>query len=315
MKVLMVLTLVLWRLHGFAATKAALPTSVTAPIAAAQSSAVAGDLDQEVTDIKLRAGSGAKSKYSSSFNLTYIGGALSEPGSDERPNVGASHVREPVSLSGSMNLRYRQNKNESWFFGTGFSRMRPFHVSGRDDKFDVFDPMVGYNNTLGLDDWQISSGFRLYISTLTYEREVGQVGTFGYSLSALNALGHSRFSGGVGVILSASAFDKNKGLYGYPGHMKPIQESQVDYAASFTPTLQYNKSGRVNAYTSLTLFRYSHIRAEKDPFKFEEGVVTQTLGLGLGIRRDFYLSPYITFEPKNMAADNTTVNLTATINL
>ena len=92
------------------------------------------DLDSEVSDIKLRASSGAKSKWSSSVFFTYAGGSLKAPGSDERPNVGKASVVAPVNMSGDVGLRFRSNVHESYFFATGFRQSKPFHAKTDDDK-------------------------------------------------------------------------------------------------------------------------------------------------------------------------------------
>jgi hypothetical protein len=131
------------------------------------------------------------------------------------------------------------------------------------------------------------------------------VGTLGYSLSSVNSIANTRLSGGLTINTWVTAYDKND---------ERLREIQEDYGISLLPSLQYNKTGRVNMYTQFNLLSYSHHRSDRAE-KFRKGIVTQTVGLGAAIFRDFYLSPYVSFEPENMASDKTTVNLSATINL
>lgn len=262
------------------------------------------DLDDEVNDIKFRTASGAKSKFSSSLSLYYLGGSLEKPGGDLRPNVGKTLNPQPVSASGDLGLRYRLNKNESLYLAAGFYRQRPVH--GREgEQLELNSPMLGYNDTFALDEIELSSGFRLYISTTGYERAIGQVAMFGYSASTMNNLGTSRFSAGVSMRAYYTAFDKND---------DSARVYQSDYGFGLSPSLQYNKSGRLNAYTSLNVFNYEHARIKSD-LKFDKRPITQSFGIGIAVARDFYLSPYLAFEPENIRSANTSVNLTAMLNL
>jgi len=264
-----------------------------------------GDLDKEVTDIKLRVNSGAKSRYSSSFFLTYSGGSLKDPGSSERAQVGSERLVAPVNLSGIVGLRYRLDKNRSLFLATGVSRSRPFHKTEHEDKMEISTPYVGYDNTFALGDWQISSGYRLYVATEEYQREVGQLGTLGYSLRSLNKIGSTRLNGSISLDAWGSAYENNKDQYA---------QMQNDFGISLTPALQYNASDSVNVYTSLSLLTYSHYRSDRS-FKIEKGIMTQSLGLGYAIRRDFYVAPNLTFAPSDLRGDRTAVSLMAHVNL
>ncbi|MCB0350307.1 MAG: hypothetical protein KDD38_03930, partial [Bdellovibrionales bacterium] len=261
------------------------------------------DLDAEVSDIKLRTASGAKSKFSSSLVIYYAGGSLEKPGSDRRPNVGNSLNPPPVSATGDLSVRYRMNKNESLYFGAGFYRARPLH-SREGEQLELNDPIIGYNDTFAAADIELSSGFRLYIATTEYERVIGQVGVLGYSLSTMNAMGQSRFSAGVSLRAAVAAFDKDD------ASLKPRQR---DYSIGISPSLQYNVSERVNVYTTLNILSYEHNRASRD-FKFDSKPMTQSLGVGVAVLRDFYVAPYLAFEPDNMSSDKTSVNLTAMLN-
>lgn len=265
------------------------------------------DLDSEVTDIKLRVSSGAKSKFSSSFTFDYAGASVNNPTDDERPTIGSSRRQSYVGMRGSLGLRYRKNKNESIFVASGFSQTRPFHTTANEDqeRLEVSTPYLGYNNTLSVNDWQLGSNVRLYVATEKDDRKFGQVATLGYSLSSINNLGQSKWSGGV----TMDAY-----VVGYDKHDQYLQYRQNDYGISVMPRLQYNKSGRVHAYTLLNMINYTHYRIDPT-FEMKSGKMTQTLGLGAALRRDFYLTPYMAFEPEKITADKTSVNVSATINL
>ncbi|OFZ16925.1 MAG: hypothetical protein A2Z20_09460 [Bdellovibrionales bacterium RBG_16_40_8] len=295
-----------YALDEVSASKIAIVNTTTVKAAAAQADTTkSGDLDEEVSDIKLRVSSGARSKYSTTLFFHYQGASLASPMSDKRPNVIGGRNAEPVYTSGDVYLRYRQNKNESYYFATGYYRERPFHSREADERIRIDNPSLGYNHTFAANDLQISSGFRLYISTADYLRAIGQVGTLGYSLSTINQLGASRFNAGVSLLLTASAYDSND---------EKMKQRQSDYGVSLTPTLQYNKTGRVNAFTSLYLFNYSHYRSD-NTFNFDRRKITQSIGVGVAVIRDFYLAPNISFNPQHISTNMTAVNLNAYVNL
>ena len=283
-----------------------LSTSPTTKIKTNEATTIkSGDLDAEIKDSKLRASSGAKSKYSTTLFFHYQGASLNKPLDDKRPNVGDSRMTEPVYTSGDIFLRYRKNKNESYYFATGYYRQRPFRTREANEKLSVDDPSFGYNHTFSSNDLQIGSGFRINMATASYERAYRQVGTLGYSLNALSPLGTSRFNAGIGLKLWASVYDSND---------ENLMPWQNDYGIALTPLFQYNKTGRVSVYTSLDLFNYSHYRPD-NAFKFDSGKMTQSLGMGFAVVRDFYLAPNLTFEPEHLSSKMTAVNLNAYMNL
>src|SRR5690606_25493408 len=65
-------------------------TAIKAEELAPKNEVKGDDIDQEITNRKLRAETGSKSKYSISTDWTYNGGTIKDPGSDVRPNVRAA---------------------------------------------------------------------------------------------------------------------------------------------------------------------------------------------------------------------------------
>ena len=72
---------------------------------------VEGNIDDEITNNKMRAESGSKSKVSASVGVTYSGGSLEDPGAADRLNLLGGDNLEQVDLNLSLNGRYRVNKN------------------------------------------------------------------------------------------------------------------------------------------------------------------------------------------------------------
>lgn len=265
------------------------------------------DLDNEVTDVKLRANSGSKSKYSVSLSLNYNGASLASPLEAVRPNVADERNADPVSLSGSVGVRYRFNKNESLFLATGISKPRPFE-NRDEDHLEVNTPMAHYNNTFAYDDLQVSSTFMGYYATREYQTRIGNLGSLVYDLTTISPFGQSRFQGGVSLSAFYSFYDK-KELDG-----RDIQAMQMDYNLSLSPTVKYRATDRLNLFTTISPLSFSHYRADRFN-KLERSPVTQTIGAGYAVLRDFYLSPSLFFQPADISSKKTAVNLSAYINL
>ena len=87
---------------------------------------VEGDIDSEVTNARMRATSGSKSKYSLSSSLSWLGGRIADPFIEERPNiVGDPSTETATSFSGSFSGRYRWTKNSSVTLGIGAGVLTP----------------------------------------------------------------------------------------------------------------------------------------------------------------------------------------------
>jgi hypothetical protein len=72
---------------------------------------VSGDIDKEVTNARMRAASGSRSRYSLSSSLSWLGGRVADPFTEDRPNiVGDPSTETATSLSGSFSARYRWSK-------------------------------------------------------------------------------------------------------------------------------------------------------------------------------------------------------------
>lgn len=263
------------------------------------------DLDKEVTDIKLRANSGAKSKFSSSLFFNYAGAALTKPFGFERPNPGGQRLAEPVSVAGNVGLRYRKNKNESFFLATGFYQEKPLHSHTKEQQLDISTPQITYNNTFALEDIQVSAGAQLYITTQDYMRKIGDLGSLGFSLSSVSVLGQSRWSGGMSILARVTAFDKDDRM---------SRAMQSDYGFTLTPVVQFNPSDRWNLFTSVNILNYYHYRSERAT-DLTSIRMSQSLGMGVAVFRDLYLAPNLTFEPEKISSKGTAVNLSASINL
>ncbi len=70
-----------------------------------------GNIDDDVTNPRLRALSGSKSKWSMSLGLNYSGGTIADPFGRYRPDIYGNPENETfTSMGGSVSGRYRFDK-------------------------------------------------------------------------------------------------------------------------------------------------------------------------------------------------------------
>lgn len=285
-------------------------TVKTSDVKAETGNAIRGDIDTEITDTKMRVNSGSKSKYSASLSLGYNGASISKPFANVRPNIDGGRA-EPVSGNATVGVRYRVDKNNSLFFATGLSKSRPFE-NQKGDEWEVYAPMAHYISAFRIKNIQMRSGVLAYLWTQDFFKEISQVGTLAYYLGTMSQLGNSRFEAGLGSTLSYTYFEDELGSGRLRG--ADVRSMQTDFSVDLRPRLQFRINDRFNLYTDIGLASFSHTREAKD-FDMEQNVMNQTIGAGIAIARDFYLAPNLDFRPEDIRADNTSVNISAIINV
>ncbi|RYZ88255.1 MAG: hypothetical protein EOP06_11295, partial [Proteobacteria bacterium] len=86
------------------------------------------DIDDEITNARMRASLGSKNRWSFKSALGYSGGSVLKPLEDVRPNYRAGANRESLpGLSGTIGVNYRLTERDNLSAGTGITIVDPFH--------------------------------------------------------------------------------------------------------------------------------------------------------------------------------------------
>lgn len=274
-----------------------------------------GDMDEVITNRKMRAEAGSKSKYSMSASVNYSGGSIDKPLAEERPNItGALGSTYKAALSGDISGRYRMTPTQSLSAGIGVRWIAPLETDGIEadpesgkvqDRADVSNPYLSYNKVY---KWLgVQSVFSTGATFITNSdmRDRGYVTTFSMSQNNYYAIGTSGV--GVGLLLSAGT-----GLYDKSG---PMKAAQYEYALGAYPFLEYVINDTFNLRTISGVWVYDHSRAEGDAFTFYKNKIYQSVGLGISVTRDIYIYPNIQFMPEDIRSDRTNVAVNATLNV
>ena len=287
--------------------------------------AVAGDIDTEITNAKLRAESGSKSRFSLSTAMQYRGGSINRAFAAERPALSADPgTQSSTSLSLEPQFRYRWSKNDSVTLGNGFGVMTPLQGSSNFDsngrrvkQFNVFDPMVDYNRAGTMGAFQTNGAIGTSVSTSNETRGLDNTFTPNAQYTLLHV-----FQNGLTL---GSSFAASYALYSSKPGANVSQQTDSyggDKRNTFTgaiyPFLEYAFNDRYSLRTLFGYFNFVHRYGDPNNFRLLQDFVYQSVGVGISVTRDIYLYPNLQFSPneKNqLAHDRTNVALNATLNV
>lgn len=277
------------------------------------------DMDEVITNRKMRAEAGSKSKHSLNTSISYSGGTIEKPLAEERPNLTAgTGVTAFASLGGSMAYKYSLTAKDAFRLGTGVRWITPLQGTElptnkrtgkkfNGAKVDAENPYITYQRVhkLGPVQGVFVTGPTLY--TNENLRRLGFHSYWSFQQNMNYEIAKSGFS--VGLLLggSISNYDKNDQVL--------QNEYQSDYYVGAYPYLEYVINDTFNLRTISGVWVYEHMRGEKQFWKFNKNIIYQSVGLGISVTRDIFLYPNIQFLPENIRADQTNVALSTNINV
>jgi hypothetical protein len=269
------------------------------------------DIDETITNAKMRAETGSKSTYSLSSQLSYIGGSVKAPLAMERPNIAAANgTTDAALLGGQISAKYNVSAAASWQAGIGVRWISPLQGSKMPDaydgqKVDADNPYLTYQYLYKWSD--IQSALQVTPTAYTQSNLVrdGYVTSLGISQNNIYEVGKTGLSLGLYLLVQGGVFNNNS---------PEAKAKQSDYLVNFDPFIEYQFSDRLNFRTVTNLWNYEHARsAAANTYIFDK--VYQSVGVGISVTRDIFLYPNLQFLPDNIRADQTNVALNTYINL
>lgn len=277
------------------------------------------DIDQEITNARMRSELGSKSQWSFKSSLGYNGGSLEKPFDSIRPNYRASATIESLTaLSGNVGVNYRVSKGGNLSFGTGVVIMAPLEGDITKDFQDprasrkgveqkraqVSTPYLDYSHGYRALDMQM-------ISSVTYSHYTEEDATDYYNLlgnlsvsqTVLADFGDSKWQGGVSLSLDK---DLANGSFNVPGDLR------YDYGVGLFPFAEYAFNDNYSFRTVFGYFQFAAYEGQSELIQLEP---YQSVGVGVSITRDIYVYPNVQFTPKDMRSDRTNVAVSANLNL
>jgi len=285
------------------------------------------DIDEEITNARLRSTLGSKSRWSVKSSFNYNGSSVQRPFAAIRPNYQASATEQALtSLNGQVGINYRITERDSLAFGTGVAMMDPLHgnifrssfddprkVSTSVDRYQISTPYLDYSRGYKSGGMQMVTD--LQYSQFTDSDSINDAKAFG-SLALTQTImadfGKSSWSGGLQFAISANFFrsDKPSDYYVSQGG----RQDDVDYG--IYPFAEYTFNDTWSFRTVFGYFNFEHFNDHKDPSGSVEALTPyQSVGVGISVTRDIYLYPNVQFIPLDIRGDRTNVALSANINV
>ena len=275
-----------------ASDETAVTTSSESPAPSNSTSSEQQDQEGEVTNAKLRAEMGSKSRFSLSADLSYAGSSLRKPFDDNQPNPDNDPTQSPTRIAGDVSVRYRIDSASSITAGTGIGIVRPFTTPLKKYTVEVSDPFLAYNYARKVGG--ITRVNKLQSSVMTSEYYTGQnifASLDASDVSLIGGIGGTDLS--VGLALSA-------GMYFYDG----FEESRgpkgaTSYQVGFAPFAEYQLNDTF-MLRSVVGFYYRNLVTE-NLFTLVPNRVYQTLGLGIAFTPEIYLYTYVRHHPGDVS--------------
>ena len=303
--------------QGFLATAQENASETKAKLSNVQGSEGQGDVDQLITNKKLRAETGSKSKVSLTTFFVYNGGTIENVGGKNRPELrGAKGTDATSGIRGQVAGKYRVTDQGALSLGVGVQMLAPFNAPLSESKIDVkkgklrrndvYDPYIDYTYLVKLGGVQsVTSTVATFITT-DGRRKYGYVSDFTASQTFIKDVGTTGLSLGLALQGDVYVFDK---------FTVEAKKESADVELNVYPFLEYVFNDTYNFRTVLGLWEYAHVRSQKNPWTFNKNVMYQSVGVGISLTRDIFLYPNVQFNPEYIRSDRTNVALQANLNV
>lgn len=273
------------------------------------------DIDDEITNQRMRATLGSKSKWSVRTASAYQGGSVKKPLDAERPNYrGAVATNTATYFTADIAVKRRLGEMDSLNFGTGLTLFKPFHRtldeatnSGSGARnMNVSNPYLEYNIAYKMGGLQASTALTYIQSANKFDvDEVKSIGAFDISQTLIGEVTNNL---SVGAAISIT-----KTFYRGNGDLDGQGNSKVQLEPGLFPFAEYQFNDKYSFRTVFGYFQFQEFATDKG--KFRQLTPYQSMGIGISVNRDVYIYPNIQFAPKDLDADRTNLGISANINI
>lgn len=282
------------------------------------------DLDSEITNARMRAEAGSKSKWSVKANLAYQGGSVEKPLDKKRPNYRNGTTGQALTyLTGTIGMAYRATDKDAIRLGTGITMLTPFHnnmddiksnkLAGTDDTkiLNVSTPYIEYSRSFRTGNIMHMPGVTYSHATEQYDTdELKNVGAITLEHTIVADVAGSNFQPGLSLSLDYSIYKDGAQSFDY---MK-TDGARTDYNIGVYPFLEYSFNDTYSFRTVFGYFAFAHYRSE-EAATLERLVSYQSMGVGISLSREIYLYPNVQFIPDDIRGDRTNIGLSSTLNV
>ena len=273
------------------------------------------DMDDEITNQRLRATLGSKSKWSVRTSSAFQGGSVKKPFDANRPNYrGAVATPTATYFFSDVAIKRRLGDKDSLNFGTGLTLFKPFHRtldestnSGSGARnLNISNPYLEYNVAYKIGNLQASTAATYTHAVNDFDvSEVKSLGTFDLSQTLIGEVSKNL---SVGAVVSLS-----RTMYKGSGNFDGQGNAKVNFEPALYPFAEYTFN---DTYSFRTVFGYFQFQEfANDKGEYRQLTPYQSMGIGISVNRDVYIYPNIQIAPKDISADRTNLGISANINI
>lgn len=289
------------------------------------------ELDEDLTNARLRTLSGAKGLLSLSLDGSYAGGSLDNPFSDVRPNYRRGLSGVPVFVFTGMSARLRLNTQQSLFLSSGVMMQQPFHGGLKDAESagrNVFlsSPSLGWNYFSTFQSLQFGLGVITTFRNSEFDRVVGVIGDLNLSLNftipgGVGSNWHWGLSGNInqifykanpdGQLSRFAEFSSRLGENLAEVNLQDLRKNQDLLSLLLAPSVEYRFSDRVWFRALYAFLNFDQTRNDRNLLQTPNYA---SVGISFFPARDIWIFPNVQFVPEDARAERTNVSLIFALN-
>jgi hypothetical protein len=271
---------------------------------------VAGEAAAIAENNRMKTLEGSKSPFSSQLNISYQGSSISHPFDKEAPNPSGQVPAPLVTASGTVSLRYRNDKNTTMGVGTGVTTQTPFQGPKNTTVSDPYADIARsfminkVHNRADLqailwtnDQYHNDFGYRMGLSAVN---ESSYLFPFGLTVGFLLEIDYNFFSG--------------QDQYSTATHVAGITASQVQWDLITDPYFEFALGDKVNLRTVIGI-QSLNTRDLASDFAFTHPTIYETFGVGVQVLPAWFIYPFVQFFPSQLQTNKTVVGFNTIINI
>ncbi|MDW8190612.1 MAG: hypothetical protein RMK80_06525 [Pseudobdellovibrionaceae bacterium] len=278
--------------------------------------------ENNISNPRLSAAAGGRSKFSFYSVFSYLGGSISNPLSSERPNYRGldQNQMEYTSLVGSLGIGYRINPAMQARLTTGFEWVMPLHNSLEDTRrnetnyqgnrvriFNVSGISTSLNYTTQTEKRIHATEVGLSLPTTSYWRDiVGLVGTVSLEHTLIGSF-ESGFQPGVTLYIDHSGYVNDNPL----DNQNRVRVQ--NYLGAY-PFVEYQVNDTYGFRAVFGFFEYTRF-VGKALSDFERMSSYISMGVNIAPSKEIWLYPNVQFAPEMATWNNTNVGISMILNL
>lgn len=268
--------------------------------------AKSGDIDDEITNARLRAVTGAKSNFSFWSQFAYAGAAITSPFSTLRPQLNSQNNADPTNLTGQVSGKYRLTEHDSIIAGIGLQYTPAYNDPTQGPQgtaTNMSTPYVDYNRAFRVGG--VQNVLDVTLSKYTLGSDLANNLNYNWAVQHqfMVELGKSKkLSIGMANFVTQDVYTSD-------GQTPGSKYLQV----GFEPVLEYAITEKTSFRTVYRMAIFNEMFGTNG--NWTEAAQSESVGIGYAIRRDIYIYPNMQWGWTNINANATTVGFSTNINL